>query len=82
MIILGTIRYILISAVIVISMFLGLRMIFAHDLRREAWRSFSKRYVYVGRERFKRVTFLTGWLILLLSLWTIYNEIDRLISNL
>ena len=77
----GVFKYILTSAVFVVSLLLSLRMIFAHDLRRETWRSTVKRYIHVSRARFKTWTVLMGWILLLVALSVAYFQIDKLISN-
>ncbi len=71
----GAIKYTILAAILVLSLFTGLRFIFAHDMQREAWRSFLKRYVYVSQKRFKRITIIVGWLLLLLGLYIAYFQI-------
>jgi 4-amino-4-deoxy-L-arabinose transferase-like glycosyltransferase len=77
----GVAKYILTAAVLVLSMFFGLRLLFAHDMRREAWRSVVKRYVYLSRNRFKSVTILLGWLFLFLALYVAFMQIDKLVTG-
>ena len=77
----GIARYIFFSAVLVISLFLSLRLLFAHDMRREAWRSVAKRHFYMGRKRFKAATLLLGWILLFVALTVAYWQIDELITN-
>ncbi len=65
-------KYILISTVMVTSFIFGMRMIFAHDMRREFWRSSVKRSIYFSQNRFKRVSAACGWFLLVLSLFVTY----------
>ena len=78
---LEAIKYICLSAVIVISLFMGIRLLFAHEMRREAWRSVTKRYIYMSRPRFKTVTLTIGWISLLLALYVAYFQILDLMTD-
>jgi hypothetical protein len=78
---LGVARYILTAAVFVISLFFAMRLIFAHDMRREVWRSVVKRYVYFSQSKFKVWSITLGWIFLFIALWVAYLEIDQLITN-
>jgi|GEM_PF-2208452 len=69
---LAAIKYIFYSGVLVISFFFAIRCLFAHDLRREAWRTQIKRRVYISRTGFKRLTIGFGWLSLFISLYVAY----------
>ena len=69
---LTALKYILISTVMVPSFIFGMRMIFAHDMRREFWRSSVKRSVYFSQSQFKRVSSMCGWFLLVLSLFVSY----------
>ena len=71
----GIARYIVFAGVFVISFFWGLRMIFAHDYRRENWRSTVKRYIYFSQSTFKRVSIASGFLMFCLSLFVAYHII-------
>lgn len=82
MIPLGAIRYILISAVFVLSFFFALRLLIAHDMRREAWRHYVKNKVYLSRRQFKALTILMGWMFLFIALGTAYYEMDRFMASI
>ena len=69
---LAAIRYILISGVLVLSFFFGMRFLFASDFRREAWRSALKHRIYMRQPVFKRTTIFLGWICLLISLFVAY----------
>jgi len=77
----GVAKYILTAAVLVLSMFFGLRLLFAHDIRREAWRSEVKRYAYFSQKRFKTLTLLLGWGFLLLALYVAFLQVDKLVGG-
>lgn len=77
----GVARYIVFSGIFVISLFLGLRMLFAHDMRRDAWRSTVKRYIYISRPRFKLWTIIFGWLLLFIALFVAWNQIDQILTQ-
>jgi hypothetical protein len=77
---LGAIKYILSSAVIVISLFLAFRGLFANDMRREIWRLSVKRRIYISQRRFKTITVTAGWLFLFLALIVAYWEIIGLLE--
>lgn len=81
MIPLAAVKYIIVAAVLVLSLFTGLHFIFANDVRREGWRMLLKRYVYVSRKRFKGFTLFIGWLLLLLGLFVAYSQIADLIGS-
>ncbi|MEX0322534.1 MAG: hypothetical protein AB3N63_10275 [Puniceicoccaceae bacterium] len=81
MIPIAAIKYIIVAAVMVLSIFTGLRFIFANDVRREAWRNYLKRYVYVSQKRFKRISIVIGWLLLLFGLYVAYSQIVDLMGN-
>lgn len=68
----AAIKYIFYSGVLVVSFFFAIRCLFAHDLRREAWRTQIKRRVYISRTGFKRLTIRFGWLSLFISLYVAY----------
>lgn len=74
------IRYTALSALLVISLFMGLRMILAHDVRREAWRSGIKRFVYLSRPAFRRTTQILGWILFILGLAVAYYTIIDLMD--
>jgi hypothetical protein len=71
----GIAQYIVFAGVFVTSFFLGLRMVFANDYRRETWRSTVKRYIYFSRPTFKRVSIASGFLLFSLSLFVAYHMI-------
>jgi hypothetical protein len=77
---LGAVKYTILAAVLVLSVFVGIRFIFAHDMRRETWRSMVKRHVYVSQIRFKRMTIAFGWLLLLFGLSIAYFQILNLLD--
>jgi hypothetical protein len=76
----GVAKYIFSAAALVLSAFFALRLLFAHDMRREAWRSIVKRYIYFSQQRFKLLTILLGWIFLLLALYLTYLQIDQLVG--
>lgn len=80
MIPLGVIRYLFFSTIFVVSLFLGLRCIFAHDRRREAWRTMIKRRFYMSQKSFKLTSICLGWSLLLLSLFVAYFQILDLLE--
>lgn len=77
----GVAKYIFTSALFVVSLFFALRLLFAHDRRREAWRSTVKNYVYISRNKFKLWSILLGWILLFVALTVAYFQIDRIITN-
>lgn len=77
----AAIKYLISSAILVVSIFLGLRLLFANDIRREEWRSKIKRRIYMSRERFKRVTVLLGLLLLALGAWMTALQVVGLLEN-
>jgi 4-amino-4-deoxy-L-arabinose transferase-like glycosyltransferase len=77
----GVAKYILTSALFVVSLFFALRLLFAHDMRRDAWRSTVKRYVYISRAKFKVWSILLGWILLFVALSVAYFQIDQIITN-
>lgn len=77
---LAAIKYIFYSGVLVVSFFFAIRCLFAHDLRREAWRTQIKRRVYISQIGFKRLTIVFGWLCLFISLYVAYFLIIDSIS--
>lgn len=81
MIPLGAIIYIIKAAIFVLSLFMGMRLLFAHEMIRETWRSSLRRYVYISSKVFKTLSILLGWVLLLVALTIAYIEIDRLISG-
>jgi NADH:ubiquinone oxidoreductase subunit 5 (subunit L)/multisubunit Na+/H+ antiporter MnhA subunit len=72
MIPIDVIKYLIVSAGLVLSFFFALRFLFAHDHRRANWHSSVKRHIYMSRDTFKRTTIVLGWLCLLLGLWITY----------
>ena len=64
----------------VTSFILGIRMIFAHDMRREFWRSTVKRSFYFSQGQFKKVSSVCGWFLLVLSLFVTYYSIIDLMD--
>ena len=81
MISLSAIKYLLSAAIMVLSFFIAFHCLFAHEVRREAWRSVIKRRVYFSQKRFKTVTILIGWVCLLLGLCVAYLEILHLMES-
>jgi hypothetical protein len=77
----GVARSIFDAALLVMSLFFSLRLLFAHDMRREAWRSFIKRHVYVSQKNFKRLSILFGWLLLFVAIYLAYLQIDKLVAK-
>jgi hypothetical protein len=77
----GVAKYIFTSALFVVSLFFALRLLFAHDMRRDAWRSTVKHYVYISRNKFKVWSILLGWILLFVALFVAYFQIDGLITN-
>lgn len=76
----AAIKYIIYSGVLVISFFFAIRCLFAHDLRREAWRTQIERRVYISRTGFKRLSITFGWLCLFISLYVAYYLILDLVD--
>lgn len=81
MIPIAAIKYIIVAAILVLSIFIGCKMVFASDVKREAWRMVAKRFVYMSQQRFKKVSILVGWLLLLLGLYVAYSQIVDLMGN-
>lgn len=81
MIPIAAIKYIIVAAILVLSIFTGLHFIFSNDVRREAWRNYLKRYVYFSQKRFKRISIILGWLLLLFGLYVAYSQIVDLMGN-
>lgn len=77
----GVAKYILFSAVFVVSLVAGLRLIFAHEVTREGWRNDLKRRVYISRPRFRLVTVSAGLLLLLLALLVALLQVRDLASD-
>ena len=75
MIPLDAIVYTFYSAILVVSFFFAIRLLFAHDVRREAWRGGIKRRIYMTQAGFKRASIVSGWICLLISLATMYHLI-------
>lgn len=69
------------AALLVISLFFAIRLLFAHDMRREAWRSFVKRHVYINQKNFKRQTIALGWLLLFIAIYLGYLQVDKLVAK-
>ncbi|MEX0326848.1 MAG: hypothetical protein AB3N33_12245 [Puniceicoccaceae bacterium] len=68
----AAIKYLFLSAILVVSLFLSIRCLFASDVRREAWRFAIKHRYYMRQKTFKRVTLLLGGLLLVLALLVAY----------
>ena len=81
MIPIGAIKYTILAAILVLSIFTGIKFIFASDVRREVWRSIIKRYVYLSQKRFRRLSIILGWILLLFGLYVAYSQIVDLIGN-
>lgn len=81
MIPIGAIKYILTAAIFVVCVFLGTRMIFAGDPRREDWRSWVKRRFYLSQRVFKIVTIVMGVVLLAIGLYVGYVQIDKLMAE-
>ena len=81
MIPLGAIRYVIKAAIIVVCLFMGLRFIFAHEMRREAWRSNIKHRIYIARQPFKVITILLGYVLLFIALYVAYFQIIGLMDK-
>ena len=81
MIPLGAIRYIIQAAIIVVCLFLGLRFLFAQEMRREAWRSTIKHRIYIAHKPFKVITVLLGWVLLFIALSVAYFQIIGLMDK-
>ena len=77
----GVTKYIFFSAVFVVCFVTGIRLIFAHDMRRDFWRSNVKRHIYISAPRFKSLTVVSGWLLLVFSLYIAFIQIDQLITR-
>ena len=77
----AAIKYIFFSAVLVISLFLSIRCLFASDMRREAWRSGIKHRIYIREKTFKKVTLIIGWVLLFLALYVAYFQILDLLED-
>lgn len=73
-------KYVFDAAILVLSFFFAFRLLFAHDMRRHAWRSVVKRRVYISQPNFKRLTILFGWIFLFIAIFLTYRQIDRLVS--
>lgn len=65
----------------VLSLFVGIRCLFAHEMRREIWRTAIKRYIYFPRARFKIVTMIFGSILLFIGLSVAYFQIIGLLDN-
>ncbi|MGC9450138.1 MAG: hypothetical protein ACP5I4_01710 [Oceanipulchritudo sp.] len=81
MIPLGAVRYIVHATIIVGCLFVGFRCLFAHDMRREAWRSRIKHRVYISQKRFKLVTLLLGFILVAIGFYVAYLRIIELIDR-
>jgi hypothetical protein len=77
----GVAKSIFDAALLVMSLFFALRLIFAHELRRETWRSFVKRHVYISQKSFKLLTILFGCLFLFIAIYLAYLQIDKLVAK-
>lgn len=81
MIPLDAVKYLIFSAIMVVSIFVGIRLIFAHDMRRDEWRSKIKRRIYMSQRRFKRVTILLGILLITLGTWVALQQALGLMAD-
>ena len=77
----AAIKYLFLSAVLVVSLFISIRCLFASDFRRENWRSALKHRIYFRASTFKRVTLLLGWFLLLVALYVAYFQILDLLED-
>lgn len=77
----GVARSIFDAALLVMSLFFAIRLLFAHDMRREAWRSFVKRHVYINQKNFKRLSIGLGWLLLFVAIYFAYLQVDKLVAK-
>lgn len=76
----GVARSIFDAALLVLSLFFALRLLFAHEERRHEWRSIVKRRVYISQPAFKRITITLGWLFLFIAIYLSYRQIDNLVG--
>jgi hypothetical protein len=80
MIPLGAIKYIIQAGVFVVSFFVAMRLIFASTYRREGWRTDIRRFIYFKKDTFNRISFLLGWVFLLISLLVGWFIVDDLLK--
>ncbi|NDV61221.1 hypothetical protein G0Q06_02015 [Puniceicoccales bacterium CK1056] len=76
----GVAKSIFDAALLVLSIFFAFRLLFAHEARRDEWRSVVKRRVYIGRPNFKRLSILLGWIFLFIAIFLTYRQIDKLVG--
>lgn len=81
MIPLAAIKYTILAGIMVLSLFVGIRCLFAHEVRREMWRTAIKRRIYFSQSRFKIVTMIFGSILLFIGLSVAYFQIIGLIDN-
>ena len=77
----GAARYLFYAAIIVISLFFGLRLLFAHKVRRENWRDHFKHRFYLSRQQFKVASIGLGCLLVAIGLLVAYFQILGLVEN-
>lgn len=77
----AAIKYLFFSAVLVISLFLSIRCLFANEMRREAWRSAIKHRIYFRASTFKKLTIVLGWFLLFVALYVAYFQILDLLED-
>ena len=68
----SAIKYLILSSILVGSLFLAIQCLFASDVRRESWRFNIKHRFYLRQDTFKRLTILLGGLLLVLALYVAY----------
>ncbi|MEX0331326.1 MAG: hypothetical protein AB3N64_07895 [Puniceicoccaceae bacterium] len=66
------IKYLLLSTVLVVSLFFSIHCLFASDVRRESWRFAIKHRFYLSQKTFKRLSYLFGGILLVLALYVAY----------
>ena len=81
MIPLEAIKYLFLSGILVISLFLAVRCLIASDYRREIWRQAIKPKVYFRQHTFKILVRVTGWICLLIALFVAYFQFLDLLEN-
>ena len=81
MIPIAAIKYTILAGIMVISILVGIRCLFAHEMLRETWRTAIRRYIYFSRTRFKIVTITFGLFSLIIGLSVAYVQVIGLLSK-
>ncbi len=77
----GAIKYVVLSAVFVLCVLFGLRLVLAGYYTREVWRTHVKRHVYISQRWFRVITLVSGILLLIIAFGIGYNEVVRLLGK-